>query len=83
MLVDELRQRSADTAYLHEIIHARTQYALESPELLEELASACWPETRNRLERGFVVTPRASPAMSGDRKPMRFVADALDQVQRR
>jgi ribulose-5-phosphate 4-epimerase/fuculose-1-phosphate aldolase len=82
VFVDELCQRSADAAHLHEIIHARAQYALESSELLQELAPACRPETGNRFKGGFIVTPRASPAMSGDSESMRLVADALDQMER-
>ena len=81
MLVDELRQRPADAAHLHQIVYARAQYALESPELLQELTPTRWSKTWNGLERRYVVTLCSAPAMADDRKSMCFVADALDQVQ--
>ena len=66
---------------MYEIVDARTQYPLQSAELLQQLAALDRTQARNGFEYRLTVPFRPLAPVSGDRKAMRLVAHALDQVQ--
>ena len=58
-------------------------HALDRAEDLEQLALALRPDAGQVVEGGADRPLRAQVAVVGDREPMRLVAQALDQVERR
>jgi len=81
VLIDHFGQAAAETPDLHEIVDARTQYPLQTSEMLQEFASLHGPQTRYRLEDRLAMTFCPFASMSRDRKAVCFVAHALNQVQ--
>jgi hypothetical protein len=83
MLVDEFGERPPDSVDLREIIDSRAQYALQTTELLEELAPPCRAEPGNGFKSRLAVAPRATAPMGGDREAVSLVAHALHEMQHR
>jgi hypothetical protein len=81
MFIDYLGQAPAETADLHEIVDARTQYSLQATELLQQFASFHRPQARYGFEDRLAMTLGAFAPMAGNRKPMCFIAHTLYQVQ--
>jgi hypothetical protein len=59
------------------------QHPLQTPEVPQQRPPLRGPESRYRLEDRLVEAARALATVSGDREAMRFVADPLDEPQRR
>src|SRR5258708_26163829 len=82
VFIDYLGKLAPEAADLNEIIDACTQYPLKAAELFQQLAPLHRSQARNGFEYRLVVAFGALSAMPSDRKAMRFVAHALNQLQR-
>src|SRR5579859_7837013 len=81
VLIDHLGEFPPESADLNEVIDACPQYSLKTAELFQQLAPLDRSQTRYGFQYRLVVTFGAFSAMPCDRKSMRFVAHALNQVQ--
>src|SRR5271154_3395738 len=81
VLIDYLGEVAPEAADLDEIIDAGTQYPLQAAELLQQLASFHRPQARDGFEYGLAVTLSALAPVPRNRKAMRLVAYALNQMQ--
>src|SRR4051812_37630127 len=83
LLVDALREFTADALDAGEVVDARGDHALQAAEMLEQLAPA------RRPHRGDFLQPRGRAGLAAlgpvarDREAVRLVAHLLDEVQRR
>src|SRR5882757_5232109 len=80
VFIDYLGEFPPQASNLHEIVDAGTQYPLQAAELLQQLASFDGPQARNGFEYRLVMTLRPLAPVSRDRKTVRFVAHALNQM---
>src|SRR5581483_5706562 len=80
--VDALGEIAAHAACLRELVHARGGDPGEPAEMPEQGRAAFGADARNLLEPALLARFLAPLAMPRDRETMRFVAYALDQVQR-
>ncbi len=77
-----MRQVCRDARHLRQLFRCGFQDAFDRPKAAQQRLAPC------RTDAGHLVQPRSQPqpgalvAVRGDRKAVRFVADALDQVQR-
>src|SRR5450631_3976777 len=81
VFINYLGETAPEAAYLCEIVDTGTQNPLQATELLQQLASLHRAQTRNGFEYRLTVAFRPLPPVSCDRKAMRLVAHALDQMQ--
>ena len=81
VFIDYLSEFSPEAANLNEVINAGTQNPLKAAELLQQLAPLDRSQSRYGLEYRLAMSFGAFSAMPRDRKSMRFVAHALNQVQ--
>jgi hypothetical protein len=81
VFIDHLREFAPEATNLNEVIDACTQYSLKAAELLQQLAPLDRSQSRDGFQDRLAVTFGAFSPMPCDRKSMRFVAHALNQVQ--
>src|SRR5882672_7154931 len=79
--VDLLGELAADALHLRQVFHARTHHALQSAEPRQQLFAALRAHSRNALEARGGAPLGAPRPVPRDRKPVRLVANVLDQVQ--
>ena len=81
MIIDDLRQRGADSVHLRQIRHSCPYDSLQPTEVMQQLAALCRTQARHRFEYRLLVATCASTAMPLDGKAVRLVAHSLDQPQ--
>src|SRR3990170_9144081 len=64
-----------------ELVEAGRAEAVEAAELGQQLARGLRADAGNLLELGVEVAPGAALAVERDGKPMRLVADLLDEME--
>src|ERR1700690_4516242 len=82
VFINYLGEIAPEAAYLCEIVDTGTQNPLQAAELLQQFASLHRAQTRNGFEYRLTVAFSPLSPVACDRKPMRLVAHALDQMQR-
>src|ERR1700712_2768994 len=80
VFIDYLGELPPEAANLYEIINAGTQYSLQTAEKLQQLASFDGAQPRYGFENRRVMSLRALAPVSRDRKTVRLVAHALNQM---
>jgi hypothetical protein len=80
VLINYLGEIAPEAADLYEIVDARTQDPLQAAELFQQLAPFDGPQTRNGFKYRLAMTLGPFAPVSRDRKTVRFVAHALNQV---
>src|SRR5262245_62379490 len=83
LLVDLLRELTADALDLGQVLDARPHHALQAPEPRQQLFAALRAHSGDALERRGRAPLRAARPVARDRKAVRLVPDALDQMQPR
>ena len=83
VVVDSFCKRPADASDLDEVIDTGIAYALQSPKLFQQLAAPLRPQTRNLFQLRRASSLGATLTMTGNGESVSFVANLLDQVQRR
>ena len=73
-------QRCADSGHLLEVRNTRAHHALQSSEVLQQLATLRGPQAWHYLEHGLVVATGALAPMAGDGETVCLVANPLDQA---
>src|ERR1017187_364319 len=81
VFINYLGEIAPEAAYLCEIVDTGTQNPLQATELLQQLASLHRAQTRNGFEYRLTVAFSPLSPVSRDRKSMRLVAHALNQMQ--
>ena len=79
VIIKTLGKRRADTGDSFEVSGAGAQDPLQSPEMAQQGATLGGPQSRYRLQYRFVVAARPPAAVARDGKPMRLIADALNE----
>ena len=81
--VDLPGQTIADSGDLGQLRDPGPHQLRQAAELAQKLLTAFRTEARDVLQRRSIARPGAALAMAGDGKPMRLVANLLDQMQGR
>src|ERR1700679_3256577 len=79
VIIKTPRKRRADTGDSFEVSGAGSQDALQPSEMAQQGSAFRRSQARHRLQYRFVVAARPPAAVPADGKPMRFIADALDE----
>ena len=75
--------RAADPVHFGQVVNTRPNDALKAAELFEQFPSSFWPEAWNLLQSRGVPLFRPPAPVARHGKAVRFIANLLDQVQRR
>ena len=66
-----------------QILDTGPSQALQTAKVLQQGAATLGPDTTDLIQQRSLASAAPAGTMAGDRKPMRFIANLLDQVQRR
>ncbi len=83
MIIDGLGHPRSYSWHLLQIGHSGTQDTGQAAKVRQQCPAPCRSESGYGLEHRFAKSTRATPAVTGNRKAVRLIADALDQVQHR
>src|SRR4051812_38907564 len=81
MPVDALRERPADAFHLRDIVDRRRLHAAQAAEMLDQRLASLGTDAGNFVQHRRGATLSAPRAMPDDRKPVRLIADLLDEMQ--
>ncbi len=72
-----------DTAYLHQVIDTSAAHALQPPKLFQQVPAALRSQAWNFLQTRCFSCLGPSQPVACNSKPVRFIPDSLNKVQRR
>src|SRR5262245_55746035 len=78
--IDLLGEPATDARHLRNLFAARTTQRRDTAEVSEQFAPPLRPDTGDALQLRLTTRLAAPRAMSGDREPMRLIADVLQQM---
>src|SRR5919109_3269880 len=83
MTIDALGERPADALDLGDVVDRRRLHATQAAEVLDQRLATLRADARYFIEHGRGAALAAARAVADHREAMGFVADRLDEVQRR
>src|SRR5712671_1142381 len=81
MLVDALRERTADPFHLRDLVDRRGLHAAQAAEMLDQRLAPLRADAGDLVEHGSGARFAAPRAMTDDGEAVRLVTDRLDEVQ--
>ncbi len=76
-------KRLANTAYFHQVIDTSAAHALQTPKLFQQFPAPLWTQAWNLLQTRCFSCLGPSLPVACNSKPVRFIPDSLNKVQRR
>src|ERR1700746_3837633 len=80
-VVDTPRRFGTDAIHLHQVGDRSAFDCLQRPEVIQQSPLSRWADARALLQSGLTQVAQAAGPMGADRKPMRFVAQPLNEIQ--
>ena len=72
-----------DTFYFSQFLHAGALHLPHTAKATQQRSSPLWTHTPDELQPGFCTFLTSSISVRGDSEPMTFIANVLNEVQRR
>ena len=83
MIVNRLGHFTTNTGYPSQVIDPSPLHGLQATKAAEQLLTPFWPHTGHLLQHRLLTGLSAPRTVTSDGKPMRLVANLLNQMQRR